>query len=186
MPTHHTNRQLPGQPHHQRTPGTGAQKEVSQDALHRLRCPEAEDERVDLDAATPRRAAWTRELRRLGAIHGVRLMVPADAITDAATRLGVSPATVAYRFAGFVRTLARTERVRCDAGVLVEAVAAPDFQAAASLLRARGTMASSFALEALLRSAPGPAASALRAREARRRSAAKAPTGVTETAGGDR
>lgn len=129
----------------------------------------------------PRTEDWERELAHLTAIHARGLAVPVHELLAAADRLGVSERAVSDRLGERARHIARRERPLPHTDAIAAVVDAADFQAAARQLADRGMRPSSFTVERLLRSAPGPEASRLRVREMARRASlsdAQGPRGL--------
>lgn len=122
----------------------------------------------------PGLAAWGRHLRLLERVHEIEMRIPEEAALKVARELGVTVRSVLGRFGEHCRTIVRAWDGEVEPTILAEALDTSDFQAAAGLLRTRGVVAPSVVIERLLRAAPGPAASRIRAREAARRGAAQA------------
>lgn len=117
----------------------------------------------------PGALSWELEMHRLERIHDRELRLPPDAVDGAASRLGVTARSVSGRFGEHARRVERAWGGAVDAAAIAEAATMPDFRQAAGSLRAAGFDGPSIVIERLLMAAPGPAARALRAREANRR-----------------
>ena len=117
----------------------------------------------------PGALSWECEMHRLESIHELELRLPPDAVDAAASRLGVTARSVRGRFGEHARRVARAWDGGFRSAAVASAASSPDFLAASAVLRAHGFDGPSVVIERLLLDAPGPAARALRAREAARR-----------------
>jgi len=108
-------------------------------------------------------------MRILERVHEVELMVPDELAGAVASRLGVTIGAVVGRFHEHRRSIARGWEGEIGGAALDEALRAPDFRAAAAVLRGIGLDAPSAVIERVLLAAPGPAAARLRVRETARR-----------------
>lgn len=127
----------------------------------------------------PGALSWEREMHHLEWIHERELRLPSEAVEAAASRLGVTARSVSGRFGEHARHVGRAWDGALDAAAVTATATMPGFREAAESLRATGFDGPSIVIERLLMAAPGPAARALRAREANRRLAQSASTLAT-------